>query len=139
MSKIPGGAWIAAAALVISTPALGQTACDKIESDWDSLERNLAQNEADMAKEDSAVRASVLATQNQTIINKAEALASAAQRLKCTKVYVIPESDRYLARARRCTNMRRFLRITDSINNTRESEGYIEQCDQSKWEPDQPD
>lgn len=127
------------AILLISTPALGQTACDKIESNWDSLERNLAQNEADMAVEDSAVRASVLATQNQTIINKAETLASAAQRLKCAKVYIIPESDRYLAKARQCANMRRFMRITDKYNNTRDSEGYIEQCDQSKWEPDQPD
>lgn len=130
---------LTAAALVISTPALGQTACDKIASDWDTLERELAQNEADMGQEDSAVRASVLATQNQTIINKAEALASAAQRLKCIKVYIIPESDRYLARARQCTAMRRFLRLTDKYNNTRKSEEYIEQCDRSKWEIDQPD
>jgi hypothetical protein len=118
------------------TPALGQDACNKIASDWDALERNLAQNEADMAQEDSAARASVLATQNQTIYTKAEALASAAQRLKCSKVYITPDPQPFKSSAKVCTGLKKINRLIDKYSrNTDASKKYEPNCDQSIWQP----
>ena len=93
---------LTAATLVISTPALGQTACDKIASDWDTLERELALKEVDMARERDAARASILATQIQTIYSKGNSLSLAAERLKCARVYITPEAKRYINSAKRC-------------------------------------
>lgn len=129
--------WLALAVAVTSftaVPAWGQNACEKIASDWDVLERNLAQNEADMAEEVSAIRASVLATQNQTIYNKGNTLSSAAQRFKCAKVYVTPETGRYINSAKLCTAVQKLVNFIDRYYKE-DAPDYVSECDQSMWQP----
>lgn len=110
------------------------SACKSLGDDYDAASKQLAANLAEGIGDDSAIRATMRESQNQTTLDRARMTMDLMKGNGCKMPTSAPSANRYLTPALACQTdelKQSTARMTGASTDT----SLPDSCDQTKWQP----